>query len=437
MKSLKKKKKSKHSQLEEDGSAFNETTAGPEIEEFFTDMDVPYAEEMECELELVMEKKRSSIEYVEDKGPTRNEQVEDKDQSNKENENEMDYKGDEYDLKFVSVAVGPDEPFTDFVSTAVGPDEPLSTVDRANQTSKRPKLDIETFVNDDEGVHFYTGLETFAKFKMVFSTLQENSKKLTYFYGHPPRHLKPLDNFFLTLMILRRNYTLYEMKRWFDITEKEVSNIYITWVRFMSLEWRTLSIWPSPEMVSFYSPVDFHDKFPDTRATIDGTECPIQQPSKPRAQQATFSTYKNRSTVKVLVGGTPGGLISYVSESYSGSTTDRQVVERGDLPQKCDFGDSILADKGFTVQDLFSPYGVKINMPSFFKKTNRLGDEKLKGNKKISSKRVHIERIMHIGKTYKILKKPLNSTETLISSDITFVCFMLCNFRKPIMNKYC
>jgi hypothetical protein len=51
----------------------------------------------------------------------------------------------------------------------------------------------------------------------------------------------------------------------------------------------------------------------------------------------------------------------------------------------------------------------------------------------ISSKRVHIERIIGLAKTYKILKEPLNVTETKLASEITFVCFMLCNFKPCII----
>jgi hypothetical protein len=37
----------------------------------------------------------------------------------------------------------------------------------------------------------------------------------------------------------------------------------------------------------------------------------------------------------------------------------------------CDPGDSIMADKGFNVQDLFAPYNVTINVPTFKKKKKR------------------------------------------------------------------
>ena len=40
----------------------------------------------------------------------------------------------------------------------------------------------------------------------------------------------------------------------------------------------------------------------------------------PLAQQITFSTYKNKNTAKVLIGVTPGGMVSYISPAYGGST---------------------------------------------------------------------------------------------------------------------
>ena len=43
-----------------------------------------------------------------------------------------------------------------------------------------------------------------------------------------------------------------------------------------------------------------------------------------------------------------------------------QIVERSDLPQRCDPGDIVLADKGFKVQDLFAPYDITVNHPTFF-----------------------------------------------------------------------
>ena len=57
-------------------------------------------------------------------------------------------------------------------------------------------------------------------------------------------------------------------------------------------------------------------------------------------------------------------------------------------------------------------------------------------NRKISSKRVHIERIIGLAKTYRILVEPMNATETKLSTEIIFICFMLWNFREGIVPNY-
>ena len=66
---------------------------------------------------------------------------------------------------------------------------------------------------------------------------------------------------------------------------------------------------------------------------------------------------------------TPRGLVSFVSEAYVGSTSDRQICERSELMTKpmISAGDSIMADRGFNVQDLFANRNVHMNIPSFLK----------------------------------------------------------------------
>ncbi|KAJ8929782.1 hypothetical protein NQ314_017497 [Rhamnusium bicolor] len=70
--------------------------------------------------------------------------------------------------------------------------------------------------------------------------------------------------------------------------------------------------------------------------TANGTEIPINKPALPLAQQATFSQYKNKNTVKPVIGMTPGGLVSFITPTYGGSASDRQIIDRSNLASKCD-----------------------------------------------------------------------------------------------------
>lgn len=123
---------------------------------------------------------------------------------------------------------------------------------------------IERFMYDMKAVHFYTGLENYEKFCFVYDTLGPAVDYLKYVYCKPPEHITPLNRFFITLIILRRRKTYYELSLFFGTTEKQISNIFITWIRFMHLQWKEVHEWPSRELVQFYSPADFKKKIPKT-----------------------------------------------------------------------------------------------------------------------------------------------------------------------------
>jgi len=304
--------------------------------------------------------------------------------------------------------------------------------DAWSQTDVDIPFDIVKFMFDDEAIHYYTGLENYSKVMYVLSTLGQAAYNLSY-YAHRCDNLSVPNQFFLVLIKLRVHMPNFQLSRMFAISENSVSNIFITWINFMALQWRELDIMPSRDMTTFHMPDDYVKKFPKTRIIIDGMECPIMKPRNPRAQQATFSSYKNRNTLKVLVGSSPGGLINLVSPAYGGSVSDRQLTERIDLGKKCDPGDQIMADKGFNIQDIVGLDDVSVNMPTFLKKGNQFQPKVLARDRQIASKRVHIERHIGLVKTYKITCQPMNLNEASLGSEIIFVCCMLCNFRSCII----
>ena len=304
--------------------------------------------------------------------------------------------------------------------------------DASTQTQAKSGMKVEDLMLDDTRLHFFTGMETFQTFNLVFESLGDTVNELNYYYGTRPS-ICPADQFLLTLMKLRLARTHFELSIMFQINEKEVTNIFVTWINFLYFQFQDIEWWPSRDLVRFFSPSEFYKKFPSTRAIIDGTEIPMKKPKQPVLQQATYSTYKNRNTAKVLVAVTPGGLVSFVSEAYGGSASDRQICERSNLSQMCESNDSIMADKGFNVQDLFISSYVTINIPEFFSKKYRMSSKTVVNDRKIASKRVHVERIIGLAKTFKILTIPFGNTESELANAIISVCFFLCNFKTCIV----
>jgi hypothetical protein len=304
---------------------------------------------------------------------------------------------------------------------------------QTDQSGMHAFLAFDNLCKDNVMLHYYTGLESADKLRSVYATLGPAVDHLTYYRTKTVSNISPINQFILMVVRIRQDIDYLPLSYMCGISQFTAQNIFVTWVNFCAKTWSEINVWPVQDLVRYYSPDDFKAKFPMTRVIVDGTEIPIKKPSNPRAQRATFSSYKNRNTAKVVVGSTPGGLISYVSPAYGGSASDRQIIERSGLPQMCDMGDSIMADKGFNVQDLFAANDVTVNIPSFFRKKNRMSGKQVLADRKIASKRVHIERLIGLMKTYKILLSPLPPAETALASQIVSVCVMLCNFRACIV----
>ena len=112
-----------------------------------------------------------------------------------------------------------------------------------------------------------------------------------------------------------------------------------------------------------------------TRVIIDCMEVRCQMPSSLKLNGELFSSYKYHTTLKGFVGISPGGAITFVSQLYTGSISDREIVKRSgllDVPFKCK--DSVMAGKGFTISDLLA-LGVSLNLPPFLGGSNQMPAE--------------------------------------------------------------
>ena len=165
----------------------------------------------------------------------------------------------------------------------------------------------------------------------------------------------------------------------------------------------------------------------------------IEKPGNVKDQKATYSMYKSANTLKTMIGISPRGRVTYVSPSYGGATSDRQIIERSSLlkDRMLAPGDSIMADRGIMVQDLFACQDVKVNTPRTMKGRTQLPAEVVVEDRKIASKRVHVERIIGLAKTYKMISAKMEQSRVPMGGRIIFVCFALCNFRVNIVPNHC
>ncbi|XP_067038652.1 uncharacterized protein [Acropora muricata] len=258
----------------------------------------------------------------------------------------------------------------------------VSELEDKNQALQSNVFSLSRFTSD-EAILFYTGFPNYKVFLASFEYLDpgDNGENVRYWlscdnehYETPaqlgvkrgtPRSLKPQEEFFLTLCRLRQGCAETHLSHLFNVSQATISRIIISWINFMYLRFGVVNIWPSREAINRTMPEDFRKAYPSTRVIIDCTEVKCAMPSSLLLNSELFSTYKNHTTLKGLLGISPSGAITFISQLYPGSMSDKEIVERsGILDLPFTEGDSVMADKGFTISDIL-PLGVSFNIPPF------------------------------------------------------------------------
>ena len=248
------------------------------------------------------------------------------------------------------------------------------------------------------------------------------------------RKLKPLEEFFIVLCRLRRGFSERHLANLYGVVQSTVSRGFIQWINFMYLKFGQICIWPSKAVVQQTMPLDFKEKFPTTRVKIDCTEVFCEMPSSLLLNSELFSSYKNHVALKGLVGISPSGAITFVSQLYTGSISDREIVVRsGLLSQAFDDGDSVMADKGFQIQDIL-PLGVTLNIPPFLGGDSQMSAEDVVRTQQIASLRIHAERAINKIKNFRIWQRVVPLSLFGVVNQMWSVCAFMCNIHDPLIS---
>lgn len=96
------------------------------------------------------------------------------------------------------------------------------------------------------------------------------------------------------------------------------------------------------------------------------------RPSNLYARAQTYSSYKSHSTVKILIGITPQGSISFVSQAWGGRTSDKYPTDNCGILNKLVPGDLVMADRGFTIHESVLMQRAELVIPAFTKGRDQL-----------------------------------------------------------------
>ena len=247
-------------------------------------------------------------------------------------------------------------------------------------------------------------------------------------------------------MKLRLNAPLQDLAYSFVVSVSTISRIFSHWIVLMDKRLFPFVYWPDRDQLWRTMPQCFQYAFgKKITVVIDCFEVFIERPSNLLARAQTFSSYKHHNTIKILVGITPQGTISFVSEAWGGRVSDKYLTENCGFLDKLIPGDMVMADRGFTITENVGLRNAKLVIPAFTKGKSQLDPVDVEKTRGIANVRIHVERVIGLlRRKYTILEGTL-PTDFLISNHensdrrtplvdhMIRVCSALVNFCPPIV----
>ncbi|KAK2153699.1 hypothetical protein NP493_2271g00004 [Ridgeia piscesae] len=305
---------------------------------------------------------------------------------------------------------------------------------------------IHDVKDNDAKCKFYTGL-TWDQFMCVWNYLGSAKDKVCYWNQQLKtgekspskrpgvrRKLSPLNEFFLMMVRLRVGLLNTDLAYRFGISPSSVSKIVTSWIQFLYLQFGRMrnKMFASRQLLKHNMPPCFA-KFKGIRVIIDCCEFFVEQSTHFRRQGNLYSSYKNHSTFKCLIGISPNGGVMFVSDAFEGSMSDNDIVKKSGFLDKLDAGDLILADRGFTIRDMLYAKQVDLNIPPFLQGRNRLTVGEEITTKQIARVHIYVERAIERIKKFRLLKRVIPLSLQPVFSQMVFVAGCLVNFQDPLV----
>ena len=112
---------------------------------------------------------------------------------------------------------------------------------------------------------------------------------------------------------------------------------------------------------------------------------------------------------------------------------DRRIVIASGILGMLEPHDSVMADRGFEIQDLLVPKKVSLNIPPFMRCKDQLDPDEEDETRQIAAVRIHVERAIQRIKNYNTLKQITSNSMAEDLNKIWKVCPYLTNLKGPLV----
>ena len=238
---------------------------------------------------------------------------------------------------------------------------------------------MQLFQND-EAIKHYTQFPSFAALKTFYDGLPKPARTQA-------RTLSQLNEFVLTLMKLRRNLSFFDLGVRFGVSHSTAARIFWEWIHCLDAFYSDIqpALFVSKDGITRTLPPSFstHPTFRHVTGILDATEFFCERPADKSLNSAMFSSYKHHTTMKALVCITPSGALSFVSDLFTGNTSDLELVQRSGILNYFNQGDALMVDRGVNILEECQRRGLTLLMPSFLNKRPQFTEDEVSESRQV------------------------------------------------------
>ncbi|XP_055995310.1 uncharacterized protein LOC125661344 isoform X2 [Ostrea edulis] len=283
----------------------------------------------------------------------------------------------------------------------------------------------EQVTGSDRKLQFHTGIPSVTLFMWLLSYVNSDL---------PTSKVMSAKSVLLCiLMKLRLNLQHQDLAYRFNVSLTTISDMFNLSLPIIAKKLCFLIQWPEKQTLIQNMPFVFKSSYPKCCSIIDCFEVFIQRPGHLTTRAQTWSNYKHSNTIKFLVSITPTGAISYVSRAFGGRTSDKVITLRSGYLDKLQYGDQVMADRGFLIAEELANHGATLVIPAFTRGKTQLSARDVEQTRKIAHVRIHVERAIERIKNFNILSTNLSMHMVPHADSILTICAAVCNLQPKLV----
>ncbi|XP_064460663.1 uncharacterized protein LOC135370770 [Ornithodoros turicata] len=289
------------------------------------------------------------------------------------------------------------------------------------------KFRLSQILTSDADLNSFTGVESMGLLNAIVKAVEKHDKMNT--------ELSVRDRVLIILVKVRTGLSFSCISKLFQVSPTSVHRYFYGTLPVLSAVLKSAIPWPSKDEIVKNMPKCFED-YKRVRIVLDGTEVEVEKSTCLACRIQTYSNYKRKNTVKYMIGVSPAGLITFVSNAFGGRASDGAIVELSNVIDLLEpYDDHVMVDKGFRIDNVCSARGVSIVQPPFLRQQSQLSAGDSIRTAKIARARVHVERAIQRIKIFKLLRGPIEWEMLSVIDDIITVVAGLVNLSRPILNE--